>query len=180
MLMSVKPIIGIACVVILGLWVYMTHSGIILWHPPTKGPDVYRVANLHTSQSLTYAFMPSGRLVVARTEGEHVCQWLGTVRGEYGHRLIWRLWYTPRPGWELLNYKVVEQGYTPVAFEDEVEARSGDACEGLAAPGETIKFVAEFSKDVMKTWGMELRRGTTEDGSEVKMIERILHDKTRK
>jgi hypothetical protein len=140
-LTKVLRMIGIACLVFLGFWAYLIHNGTILWDPPTSAPNVYRIINAQTSQGLTYAFMPSGKLVVVRTEDQHVCQWLGTVRGEYAHRVISRLWYTPRLGSELLNYRIVERGWTPVSFEDEIEARRGDACEGLAAPGETINFV---------------------------------------
>jgi hypothetical protein len=134
-LAKVVRMIGITCFVVLGLWACLIHNTVILWEPPTARPEVYRILNAQTSQAFTYAFMPSGKLVIVRTEGNQVCQRLGTIRGEYSHRVISRLWYTPTPRWEMLNYKIVEQGYTPVAFEDEVEVRKGDLCDGLAAAG---------------------------------------------
>jgi hypothetical protein len=172
-LAKVVRMIGIACFVALGLWACLIHNTVILWEPPTARPEVYRTLNAQTSQAFTYAFMPSGKLVIVRTEGNQVCQWLGTVRGEYGHRVISRLWHTPTPRWEILNYKIVEQGYTPVAFEDEVEVRKGDLCDGLAAAGETVYFVAQFSLDVMRVSGMDLRRAQPKTAPRLKKSNRL-------
>ncbi len=179
-LTKVLRVIAIFCIVTLGLWACLIHSVVAVWHPPTSSPDVYRVSNNETSEALTYALMPSGKLVIVRTEGEHYCQWLGTVRGEYGHRVIPKVWYTPRHGWEWLNYKIVDRGYTPVSLEDEIEARAGDRCNGLAELGETVNFVAQFSRDSMRVSGMELLRVSDDDASKMKEIERVLQRQTNK